>query len=84
MWSRKIIFFHWVIAILLLIVIGVIILNSKLFGESTDGEILLKTIHVIVGYTFALNLLFRLTIGFVGKSYERWGKALPFNKGFKS
>ncbi len=84
-WSRRVRLFHWVnvIAILLLIIIGVIILNSKLFGVSTDGKVLLKTMHVIVGYIFAFNLLFRLTIGFVGKSYEKWNKTLPFNKGFK-
>lgn len=85
-WSRRIRLFHWVsvITILLLVIIGVIILNSKLFGVSTDGKVLLKTMHVIVGYVFALNLLFRLTIGFIGKSYEKWNKTLPFNKNFKS
>lgn len=83
-WSRNIRLFHWinVIAITLLICIGTTILNAKLFGVSTDGKILLKTIHVIVGYVFATNLLFRLIIGFIGKSYERWSKVLPFNKGF--
>tara|TARA_R110001583_G_scaffold3812_1_gene23259 strand:- start:9626 stop:10339 length:714 start_codon:yes stop_codon:yes gene_type:complete len=84
-WSRKTRLFHWVnvIAITLLIAIGLIILNEKLFGVSTDGKILLKTIHVIVGYVFAINLLFRLIIGFIGKAHERWSQVLPFNKGFK-
>jgi Ni/Fe-hydrogenase 1 B-type cytochrome subunit len=83
-WSRNIRLFHWinVIAITLLICIGSIILNAKLFGVSTDGKILLKTMHVIVGYVFAINLMFRLLIGFIGKAHERWGKVLPFNKGF--
>jgi len=83
-WSRKIRLFHWlnVIAITLLICIGLIILNGKLFGISTDGKVLLKTIHVVVGYVFAINLLFRLLIGFIGKAHERWHKVLPFNKGF--
>ncbi|ARD44400.1 cytochrome b/b6 domain-containing protein [Colwellia sp. PAMC 21821] len=85
-WSRKIRLFHWinVVAILLLIAIGTIILNGKMFGISTDGKVLLKTIHVFVGYVFASNLIFRLIIGFVGKNYERWNKILPFNKGFKA
>jgi Ni/Fe-hydrogenase 1 B-type cytochrome subunit len=84
-WSRKVRFFHWnnVICILLLIVIGVVILNAKLFGVSIEGKILLKTMHVIVGYVFAANLIFRLLIGFLGESYERWSEALPFNKGFR-
>jgi cytochrome b len=83
-WSRNIRLFHWinVIAITLLICIGTIILNAKLFGVSTDGKILLKTIHVSIGYVFAINLLFRIVIGFIGKAHERWSKALPFNKGF--
>jgi len=85
-WSRRVRLFHWVnvIAILLLIIIGVLILNSKIIGVTTDGKVLLKTIHVIVGYIFAINLLFRLIIGFIGKSYESWNKTLPFNKEFKS
>ena len=83
-WSRKIRLFHWVnvMAISLLIAIGLIIFNAKLLGVSTDGKILLKTVHVLIGYVFAINLLFRLIIGFFGKAHERWGKVLPFNKGF--
>tara|TARA_R100001377_G_scaffold10848_1_gene5449 strand:+ start:5710 stop:6429 length:720 start_codon:yes stop_codon:yes gene_type:complete len=83
-WSGKIRLFHWinVIAIFLLIVIGVVILNAKAFGVSTDGKVLLKTIHVFLGYVFAANLIFRLIIAFIGKTYERWGKILPFNKGY--
>jgi len=83
-WSRNIRLFHWinVIAITLLICIGLIIFNGKLFGVSTEGKILLKTLHVSVGYVFAINLLFRIVIGFIGKAHERWGQVLPFNKGF--
>ncbi|NMP31532.1 cytochrome b/b6 domain-containing protein [Thalassotalea sp. M1531] len=83
-WSRKIRFFHWlnVIAITLLVAIGVIILNSKTFGISTDGKILLKTLHVFVGYVFALNLFIRILFGFIGTTYEKWSKTLPFNKKF--
>jgi len=85
-WSRNIRLFHWinVTAILLLLAIGLVIFNGKLFGLSTDGKILLKTIHVLVGYVFAANLIFRITLGFIGKAYEKWHKTLPFNKGFKA
>jgi len=84
-WSGKVRLFHWVnvIAILLLIVIGVIILNSKVIGVSTEGKVLLKTIHVLIGYVFATNLIIRIIVGFIGKAHERWSKILPFNKGFK-
>ena len=83
-WSRSIRLFHWinVATVFLLITIGVIILNSKTLGVSVDGKILLKTIHVYVGYLFALNLLIRIMLGFVGKNYERWSKTLPFHPGF--
>jgi len=83
-WSRNIRLFHWinVATVFLLIIIGVIILNSKTLGVSVDGKILLKTIHVYVGYIFAVNLLIRITLGFIGKNYERWNKTLPFQKGF--
>jgi Ni/Fe-hydrogenase 1 B-type cytochrome subunit len=85
-WSRKVRLFHWinVIAILLLIAIGTVILNGKAFGLSTEGKVLLKTIHVLVGYVFASNLIFRLITAFVGKGYERWHKILPLKKGFKA
>lgn len=84
-WSRRVRLFHWinVIAITLLICIGLIILNAKMFGVSIDGKVFLKTIHVIVGYIFAINLIVRIIVGIVGKSHEKWSKAFPFNKGFK-
>ena len=84
-WSRKIRLFHWinVVTILLLIVIGVIILNSKVVGVSTEGKVLLKTIHVLIGYVFAINLIVRIVVGFIGSSHERWSNSLPFYRGFK-
>jgi len=84
-WSRKIRLFHWlnVLTVLLLIIIGSIIYYSKSIGVSTEGKVLLKTIHVCIGYVFAANLLFRIIIGFIGKGFERWGETLPFTKTFK-
>lgn len=83
-WSRNVRLFHWinVAALTLLIFIGLIIFNGKLLGVSTDGKILLKTIHVIIGYVFALNFIMRIVVGFIGKSNERWNNILPFKKGF--
>ncbi|MBA6264183.1 cytochrome b/b6 domain-containing protein [Colwellia sp. Bg11-12] len=84
-WSRNIRLFHWlnVLSVLLLIVFGSIIYFSKDLGVSTDGKVLLKTIHVWIGYVFATNLIFRIILGFVGKGFERWGQTLPFSKAFK-
>ncbi|MFT5757782.1 MAG: Ni/Fe-hydrogenase 1 B-type cytochrome subunit [Alteromonadaceae bacterium] len=83
-WSRNIRLFHWlnVIVLSLLVIVGLIIYNAKSFGISIEGKILLKTIHVTIGYVFAVNLLFRILIGFVGKGLERWGEMLPFNNNF--
>lgn len=84
-WSRSIRLFHWinVITISLLIIIGLIIFNAKTLGVSVDAKILLKTIHVIVGYVFAINLIIRFVIGFIGTSNEKWSQTLPFMKGYK-
>ena len=83
-WSKYLRLFHWlnVLTITLLLAVGLIIFNAKTFGVNTDGKILLKTIHVLIGYVFAANLLFRIMLGFFGKGYERWHKTLPFAKGF--
>lgn len=85
-WSRSIRLFHWlnVLTITALIVIGLVIFNSKALGVSVDGKILLKTIHVIIGYIFAINLIFRITLGFIGSSFERWSQMLPFLTGYLS
>lgn len=84
-WSKNIRLFHWlnVLSVLLLIIVGSIIYFAKDIGVSTDGKILLKTIHVFIGYVFAVNLIFRIILGFIGKSFERWGNTLPFNKTFR-
>ncbi len=83
-WSKKIRVFHWlnVIAITLLLVIGIMILNAKLLGVSSDGKVLLKTVHVLVGYVFVANLFVRLLFGLIGKGFERFSKTLPFFSGF--
>lgn len=83
-WSKKIRLFHWlnVLAIIVLLAIGLVIWNAGALGVTTEGKILLKTAHVLVGYVFAANLLFRITIGFIGKNYERWAKTLPFTRGY--
>jgi cytochrome b len=83
-WDRTIRIFHWVnvLCVLGLIAIGLVILNSKSFGISSDGKILLKTIHVYIGYVFVFNLLWRILWGFWGSKYARWGAVLPFHKDY--
>jgi len=83
-WSKYLRLFHWVnvLAMTMLLGLGLVIFNAKTLGVSVDGKILLKTIHVITGYVFATNLLLRVVMGFFGKGYERFSKALPFARGF--
>jgi len=84
-WDRSIRWFHWinVLAVLTLIAIGVVIMNSKALGITDEGKLLLKTWHVYVGYVFAINLAWRLVWGFVGNRYSRWKAILPFGQQYK-
>jgi cytochrome b len=85
-WDKTVRIFHWlnVLCVLMLIAIGVAILNSKALGVTTEGKILLKTIHVYVGYVFAINLGWRIVWGFVGSRFARWKMALPFGSEYKA
>jgi Ni/Fe-hydrogenase 1 B-type cytochrome subunit len=80
-WDRTVRIFHWinVFCVLGLIAIGVAILNSKALGVTDDGKLLLKTVHVYIGYVFAANLTWRIVWGFIGNRYSRWKSILPFN-----
>lgn len=83
-WDRNVRWFHWVnvFCITVLIGIGTVILNAKALGVSDDGKILLKTLHVWVGYVFAINLLWRLVWAFVGGPHARWRAILPGGRGW--
>lgn len=83
-WDANIRWFHWInlLCILGLIAVGVAILNAKGLGVSTEGKILLKTVHVWIGYVFALNLLWRLIWAFIGGPHARWRAILPGGHGY--
>jgi Ni/Fe-hydrogenase 1 B-type cytochrome subunit len=76
--------FHWinVLCVVGLIAVGVAILNDKALGVTNDGKILLKTVHVWIGYVFAVNLLWRLIWAFIGGSHARWRAILPGGHGY--
>lgn len=80
-WDRTVRIFHWinVLCVLGLIAVGVAILNSKALGVTDDGKLLLKTVHVYIGYVFAANLTWRIVWGFIGNRYSRWKSIIPFN-----
>ena len=81
-WDKSVRIFHWinVACILGLIGVGLAIFYNKSLGVSVDGKILLKTIHVYIGYLFALNLGWRFIWFFLGSRHARLGAILPFGK----
>lgn len=84
-WDRMVRIFHWinVLCVIGLIAVGLVIFNSKALGATTDGKILLKTVHVYIGYLFVINLGLRIIWGFWGSRYARWSAILPFGKSYK-
>jgi Ni/Fe-hydrogenase 1 B-type cytochrome subunit len=85
-WDRTTRLFHWinVVCVLTLTILGLAILNEKAFGVSSDGKILLKTLHAYVGYGFAINLAWRFVWAFIGSPTARWQAILPAARGFPS
>ena len=80
-WDRMVRVFHWlnVACVIALIGIGIVVLNTKILGVSTDGKILLKTVHVYVGYIFVLNLACRIVWGFTGGRFAKWNYVFRFD-----
>jgi Ni/Fe-hydrogenase 1 B-type cytochrome subunit len=83
-WDAGVRWFHWinVLCVLGLIAVGVAILFERELGVSNDGKVLLKTVHVWIGYVFAVNLAFRLVWAFVGGVHARWREILPRGRGY--
>lgn len=77
--------FHWVnvVCIFMLSILGLIMLNKGSIGISgAEASIGLKTIHTIIGYVFAINLIVRIIWGFVGGPRARFSTLLP-GKGYR-
>ena len=83
-WDAGTRWFHWInaLCVIALGVIGWLILKEGALGISTPGKVLLKTIHVWIGYVFAANLAWRLAWAFMGNRYARWRAILPGGRGF--
>ncbi len=83
-WDASTRWFHWINALCVtaLAVVGLVILNEKALEISNAGKVTLKTIHVLIGYVFLLNLLWRIVWGFIGNRYARWRAILPGGKGY--
>jgi len=84
-WDSSVRWFHWinVLTMIGLIAVGTAILYGKDLGVSSEGKVLLKTVHVYIGYVFSLNLLWRLIMAFSASNrFTRWGGILPIGKLF--
>jgi Ni/Fe-hydrogenase 1 B-type cytochrome subunit len=83
-WDLTTRLFHWVnaISVLLLMIVGLLILNTKLFGIEGEAKVLLKIIHVSIGYVFVINLGWRFIWAFIGNDYARWHQFLPIGKNY--
>ena len=83
-WDAGVRWFHWInlLCVLGLIALGLALLNDDALGLGNEGKVLLKTVHVWIGYAFALNLLWRLLWAFIGGPYARWRAILPGGRGY--
>jgi Ni/Fe-hydrogenase 1 B-type cytochrome subunit len=83
-WDLPVRLFHWinVVSVLSLIFVACIMMFKKELGiTGLEAKIALKQVHIVIGYIFSINLLVRITWGFVGNQYALWKNILP-GKGF--
>ena len=75
--------FHWInaLAVIGLIATGLVILNDDALRLSAGGKLLLKSIHVSLGYVMTANLLWRFVWAFFGNRYTRWRGMSPGGPG---
>jgi len=79
-WDLPIRIFHWVnfTTVICLIFMGLIMLFKKELGiTGIDAKVALKEVHIIIGYVFVLNLVWRIIWGFIGNRYARWSNIFP-------
>ena len=83
-WDVPIRIFHWVnfTSVISLIFVALIMMYKKELGiTGVDAKVALKELHVVIGYVFVLNLIWRIIWGFAGNKYARWRYVLP-GRGF--
>lgn len=79
-WDKPTRLFHWINVILVLaltLVGGIMMYRTELGISELTGKIGLKTLHVCIGYAFAINLIVRLVWGFIGNKYARFSHMFP-------
>jgi cytochrome b len=85
-WDPVVRWFHWInyTCVLALIAVGVMLLNDDALALGNVAKLKLKTVHVVVGYVFTLNLAVRLWWAFVGRRVARWRAILPFGRRYRA
>ena len=83
-WDAPTRWFHWinVLSVIALAGLGLVILNAGALDVSNNGKVLLKTLHVWVGYVFVLNICWRIVWAFAGNHNARWRQILPGGAGY--
>ena len=61
---------------------GLRLLYDDALGLSASGKVLLKQVHVSIGYVLTLNFIWRFIWAFLGNRYARWSAILPFGTGY--
>jgi Ni/Fe-hydrogenase 1 B-type cytochrome subunit len=78
--------FHWInvpcVIAIAIAALGLVILNAGAFKIPNEGKIVLKTLHVWVGYVFAISIFVRIVRAFVGSCHARWHQMLPGGVGY--
>ena len=79
-WDATTRWFHWInfTSILVLSFVGLVMLFRRELGiTEMETRVAIKQVHVIAGYVFVLNFLWRIIWGFIGNRYARWRAILP-------
>ncbi|MFT5236173.1 MAG: cytochrome b, partial [Shewanella sp.] len=85
-WDKPSRLFHWVNVLLVvsLLFVGFLMLFRTDLGiDSLEAKIKIKELHVIIGYVFAANLLFRILWGFIGTHFARFANNIPSFRAIK-
>lgn len=79
-WDKPSRLFHWVNVLLVvsLLFVGFLMLFRTDLGiDSLEAKIKIKELHIIIGYVFAANLLFRILWGFIGSHFAKFANNIP-------
>lgn len=85
-WDRPVRIFHWVavLTFIPMVALGLVMMFSRDLGISAESKVLLKAVHIWIGYVFFLNIVVRIIWGFYGNRFARWKAVLPFGKVYKA